>query len=229
MSVPCVEQQRVSIMWSARTWHFIFMSRCAVVHLLILTNINTISILLGFIDAQLTMECSFHLGSPLNLVQYDSGQRKAFTIKDTRTINYGTRRCTHNTKGDKQEQGNCLFCLWPCLDRDKKMGPKIQEGISNVWKGHRCSYPLRPRRITWIKTKREGVWRADTPAPSNQTGLAWTAKPINAATPGLGTSVCLLPMKHHHVSPLAMPAQPAPGECRLKQICAILRSPTNLL
>ncbi len=41
------------------------------------------------------------------------------------------------------------------------------------------------------------MWRADAPALSNRTGLAWAAKPINAATPGLGTSVCYLPMKRH--------------------------------
>ncbi len=67
----------------------------------------------------------------------------------------------------------------------------------------------------WLKPKGR-VWRADAPALSNQTGLAWTAKPITAATPGLGNSVCLVPTKHHHGSPLVMPAQPTLGECCLK-------------
>ncbi len=42
------------------------------------------------------------------------------------------------------------------------------------------------------------MWRVDIPALSNLAGLAWAAKPINAATPELGTSVCLLPTKHQH-------------------------------
>ncbi len=47
-----------------------------------------------------------------------------------------------------------------------------------------------------------------------QASLAWAAKPINAATPGLGTSVCYLPLKHHHA--LVIKAQPDQGECRHK-------------
>ncbi len=39
-------------------------------------------------------------------------------------------------------------------------------------------------------TPKGSVWRADAPALTNETGLAWAAKPINAATPGLGTSLC---------------------------------------
>ncbi len=32
---------------------------------------------------------------------------------------------------------------------------------------------------------------------TGQANLPWAAKPINAVTPGLGTTVCLLHMKHH--------------------------------
>ncbi len=55
------------------------------------------------------------------------------------------------------------------------------------------------------------MWRADAPALTNRTNLAWATKPVNAAMPRLGTSACFLPMKHHHA--LVMPAQPAQGEC----------------
>ncbi len=59
--------------------------------------------------------------------------------------------------------------------------------------------------VTSLKQK-EGVWRAGAPALTIRTGLALAAKLLNAATPGLGTSACHLPMKRHHA--LAMPAQP---------------------
>ncbi len=39
------------------------------------------------------------------------------------------------------------------------------------------------------QTKKGGVWRADAPAFSNRASLAWAGKPINAAMPGLETSV----------------------------------------
>ncbi len=39
------------------------------------------------------------------------------------------------------------------------------------------------------------AWRAGTPALASRTGLTWAAKPIKAATPGLGTSVCYPPKK----------------------------------
>ncbi len=45
-------------------------------------------------------------------------------------------------------------------------------------------------------------------------GLSCKAnKCIDAVTGDLGV---LLPTKHHHVSPLVMPTQPVPSECRLK-------------
>ncbi len=58
------------------------------------------------------------------------------------------------------------------------------------------------------------MWRADAPALSNRAALAWGAKPMNAATLGLGNLVRYLPIKHHYA--LVMPAHPAQGECRCK-------------
>ncbi len=82
-----------------------------------------------------------------------------------------------------------------------------------------CSH----HRVTWIKTKREGVWRADAPARSNWTSLVRAAKLINAATPGLGTSACNLPMKHHHA--FVTPVQPHQGEwCRKSKYIRIRSS-----
>ncbi len=52
-------------------------------------------------------------------------------------------------------------------------------------------------------------------ALSYRTDLAWGAKPIDEATPGLGISVYLEVMQRHHISPLVMSAKPTPGECHL--------------
>ncbi len=57
--------------------------------------------------------------------------------------------------------------------------------------------PCVPIRLPALKPKGIVVWRADALALTNCASLAWAAKPLNAATPGLGTSVCYLPMKHH--------------------------------
>ncbi len=51
------------------------------------------------------------------------------------------------------------------------------------------------------------MWRADAPAFTNRTSLAWAAKP------GLGTSACYLPTKHHHA--LVMLAQPAKQQVQI--------------
>ncbi len=68
-----------------------------------------------------------------------------------------------------------------------------------------------PVASSGLKPKGMMVWREDIPA---LTSLAWAAKPINATTPGLGTSVCYLPIENHHA--LVVPAQPTQGECRRK-------------
>lgn len=42
------------------------------------------------------------------------------------------------------------------------------------------------------------VWRVDAPALLNRESLTWTAELINAAIPGLGTSVCNLPSNNRN-------------------------------
>ncbi len=45
----------------------------------------------------------------------------------------------------------------------------------------------------WIKTKKDGVYvksRRSGALEQGKLNLAWAAKPLNAATPELGTSVC---------------------------------------
>ncbi len=87
---------------------------------------------------------------------------------------------------------------------------------------------------TYWPTKWSNIWRYNRHTPANQTpiscvpvtaspglkpkgtGLAWAAKPIIAATPGLGISASYLPTKHYHGSPLVMPIQLASGEHRFK-------------
>ncbi len=41
------------------------------------------------------------------------------------------------------------------------------------------------------------VWRSDAPALTNGERLAWAENQINPATPGLETSACYPPKKHH--------------------------------
>ncbi len=62
----------------------------------------------------------------------------------------------------------------------------LQNGPTN---GSATSTPLPIKRLSLAFPKGR-VWRADAPALSNRTSLAWAAKSITAATPGLGTLVC---------------------------------------
>ncbi len=75
---------------------------------------------------------------------------------------------------------------------DLQNGP-TDGGVS----AHLCrsnSYPLRPHRVTWIKTKREGVWRADAPVLSNRTSKLGLSCKVNkcsdagTADPGVLTT-----------------------------------------
>ncbi len=90
--------------------------------------------------------------------------------------------------------------------------------ILSVCRDHLCrsnSYPLRPRRVTWTETKREGVKNEFSGAVKpSRLGLSYKAnKCSDTATVNLGV------LTTHETSPclsLAMPAQPTPIECRLK-------------
>ncbi len=73
-------------------------------------------------------------------------------------------------------------------------------------------YPLRPRRVAWIKTEREGVKSGRSGALKREKlGLACKANKCSDA--GTGDFGVLPTQETLSMNPV-MPAQPAPGECR---------------
>ncbi len=94
----------------------------------------------------------------------------------------------------------------------------LQDGPTNgVVVNTLLPIPCVPVASPGLTPKGEEVYRADAPGLPKWTDSACAAKPIDAATPGLGASVCYPPTNRHHGSLFARPAQPAPGECRLNQ------------
>ncbi len=97
--------------------------------------------------------------------------------------------------------------------------PGLGNRVSSYWPKKRSnkwwskSYPLHPRRVTWIKTKRERVTSGCSGAlKPDRLGLNWKANKCRVARTGnFGV------LTTHETLPCrAIPAQPAPGECRLK-------------
>ncbi len=78
------------------------------------------------------------------------------------------------------------------------------------------SYRLHPRRVTWIKIKRECVKSGCSGALiPDRLGLNCKANKCSAAGTG-GLGALTAHETSHLVSPMVMSAQPATGECRDK-------------
>ncbi len=98
---------------------------------------------------------------------------------------------------------------------------KLTQRINKAHCNGRICCSLKCKRVRLIDVKsqvqmvsaqcRQWTWRADAPTLSNALNLAWAAKPLSAATPGLGTSVCLLPTKHHRWKSIGAAGSTRPG------------------
>ncbi len=128
----------------------------------------------------------------------------AFLTSSKRTAHYSSKNDSKNTDLKVMSYSTSAGCQrigMPGLDNELSNNKTVQRMA--VWSAHFCrsnSYLLCPRRVTWIKTKKVDVWRADVPALSNRASFVSVAKPIYAATPELGTSACYISTNHHHAT-----------------------------